>query len=62
MSAFGRIWHLFAAENVWDNVIIIPVLFLLVLIVGFTSYRMVERPLLNLSRRYAWGHKNRNAK
>jgi peptidoglycan/LPS O-acetylase OafA/YrhL len=36
-----------------DNIIIMPFLIIPVLIVGFISYRMVEKPLLKLSRRIA---------
>jgi len=53
LSASGRIWSLFASETAWDNIIMVPALYGLVLLVGFLSYRMVEKPLLRLSRRIA---------
>jgi exopolysaccharide production protein ExoZ len=53
LSAAGRIWALFARDSVIDNLIMVPVLFGLVLLVGFLSYRLVERPLLSLTRKIA---------
>lgn len=53
LSASGRIWALFASDSVLDNVIMVPALYGLVLLVGFLSYRMVEKPILRLSRRIA---------
>jgi peptidoglycan/LPS O-acetylase OafA/YrhL len=53
LSAIGRVWSIFSSNDVIDNVIIMPFLIFPVLIVGFISYRMVEKPLLILSRRIA---------
>jgi len=53
ISAFGRIWNLFSIDDVLDNIIMIPILWLLVLVVGFLSYWFVEKPFLKLSRRIA---------
>ena len=53
ISAFGRIWSLFSIDGVLDNIIMIPIILMLVLIVGFLSYLLVEKPLLKLSRRIA---------
>lgn len=51
LSAAGRIWSLFALDSVIDNWVMVPALFGLVLLVGFLSYRLVEKPLLDLTRR-----------
>ncbi len=53
LSAVGRIWSLFATDSLVDNVLVVPILFMLVLGVGFLSYWMVEKPLLRLTRRIA---------
>jgi peptidoglycan/LPS O-acetylase OafA/YrhL len=53
LSAIGRVWNIFPSDDVWDNIIIMPFLIIFVLIVGFVSYRMIEKPLLKLSRRIA---------
>jgi exopolysaccharide production protein ExoZ len=53
LSTFGRMWSLFATDTLVDNFIMVPALYGLVLLVGFLSYRMVEKPLLRLSRRIA---------
>ena len=53
ISTFGRIWSLFSIDDVLDNIIMLPILFMLVLMVGFLSYWYVEKPFLKLSRRIA---------
>ena len=53
LSAIGRIWSMFSTDEVFDNIIMIPILLILVLMVGVISYLMVEKPLLKLSRRIA---------
>lgn len=52
-SAFGRIWALFSTDSIVDNIIMVPVLLTLVVLVGFLSYWLVEKPLLRLTRRIA---------
>jgi len=47
------IWSTFSSDSVYDNYIVIPALFILVIIVGMVSYRYVEKPLLTYSRRVA---------
>lgn len=51
LSAFGRIWQIFADDGIIDNLIMIPVSFVLVIAVGSLSYRFLEKPLLNLSKK-----------
>jgi exopolysaccharide production protein ExoZ len=53
LSTFGRIWALFSNDSIADNIIMVPVLLALVLLVGFLSYWLVEKPLLRLTRRVA---------
>ena len=51
LSALGKIWHIFVTENTLDNFIMLPILIISVVIVGFLSYRYVEKPLIKLSRK-----------
>ncbi|MFC1665319.1 acyltransferase family protein [Pseudomonadota bacterium] len=53
LSAAGRIWSAFASDSLYDNYIMIPTLFVLVIIVGILSYRYIEKPLLRYSRKIA---------
>ena len=53
LSAAGRVWSVFSTNAVYDNAIMIPVLFCLVIFVGIISYHLVEKPLLELSRKIA---------
>lgn len=51
LNVVGRIWSLAAAEGVFDNVIGITAAFAAAIAAGFLSYRLVETPLLKLSRK-----------
>lgn len=51
LSAIGRMWSIFSNDDVYDNIIVIPILFIIVVIVGIMSYNLIEKPLLKLSRR-----------
>jgi peptidoglycan/LPS O-acetylase OafA/YrhL len=51
LSAFGHIWGLFSIDSIWDNIIILPILFFMVIIFGFISYQLIEKPLLQLTRK-----------
>ena len=53
LSAFGRIWNAFASDSLYDNYIMVPVLFILVIIIGMVSFRYIEKPLLTYSRKIA---------
>jgi exopolysaccharide production protein ExoZ len=53
LSAAGRVWSLFSLDSVIDNLVMVPALFALVLLVGFLSYRWVEKPLLGVTRKIA---------
>lgn len=51
INVVGRIWKMFSVERLFDNLIAISTALILVLLVGFMSYRLVETPLLKLSRK-----------
>jgi exopolysaccharide production protein ExoZ len=53
INVVGRLWQIVAMDSVLDNVIALLLAFVLVLLVGFLSYRFIEIPLLKLSRRFA---------
>ena len=53
LSAIGRIWGMFSTDGVFDNLIMIPIQVILVLVIGFMSYQIVEKPLLKLTRKIA---------
>lgn len=54
LNAVGRIWHGFSFNSRWDHFIFIPVLLGSTIIVGFLSYRYIERPLMIYSKKMAW--------
>ena len=51
LNVVGRVWSIFSTDEVYDNIIMIPVIFILTVTAGFISYIIVEKPLLNISRR-----------
>jgi peptidoglycan/LPS O-acetylase OafA/YrhL len=53
LTAAGRIWSAFSSDSLYDNYLMVPMLFILTIIVGMFSYRYVEKPLLSYSRRIA---------
>lgn len=53
INVVGRLWQIVAVDSVVDNVFALLVAFGLVLLVGFLSYRLIEIPLLKLSRKFA---------
>lgn len=53
LSAAGRLWSLVASDRMVDNVFMLPLLIILVLVVGFVSYKLIEKPLLRVSRKVA---------
>lgn len=52
LSAIGKIWHIFSISSTYDNVIMIPVLFIAAICAGLISYSMLEKPLLEFSRKF----------
>lgn len=53
INVVGRVWKFFSTDAIYDNLVVVPVIFFFVLVVGFLSYRLVEVPLLTLSRKFA---------
>lgn len=53
VNVVGRVWNLFAVESIIDNIFVLPIIFIMVLAVGFISYWYIELPLLKVSRRFA---------
>jgi len=53
INVVGRLWAVFAVDQVYDNFILLPVMFAATVFIGFLSYRLIETPLLRLSRRVA---------
>ena len=53
LSAAGRVWGIFSNNAPYDNVVMVPMLFMLVIVVGIASYLFIEKPLLAFSRRIA---------
>ena len=53
LTAAGRIWSAFSSDSLYDNYLMVPMLFILAIIVGVFSYRYIEKPLLAYSRRIA---------
>jgi exopolysaccharide production protein ExoZ len=51
LSAFGRLWSVFASEGIADNFVMLPLTFILVIYAGMMSFKYIERPLLNLSKK-----------
>lgn len=52
ISVIGRLWTLVSVEGYFDNFLFIVVTLAVVLFVGFLSYWLVERKLLELSRKF----------
>ena len=51
LNVVGRVWSIFSTNEIYDNIIMIPVILILTITAGFISYIVVEKPLLNISRR-----------
>jgi peptidoglycan/LPS O-acetylase OafA/YrhL len=50
-SLVGRVWGMFSADSVFDNFLMIPVMFVLACIFGVTSYFWLEKPIIKHSKR-----------
>ncbi len=53
VNVVGKVWGLLATESLVDNAIALSLAFVLALAVGFASYRILEIPLLKLTRKIA---------
>ena len=54
INVVGRVWAIFSVDGWIDNILFILVTFVLVLLVGFISYWLVERKLLEFSHTIAF--------
>ena len=52
LSALGRIWKTFAIKGISDNIIALPLIFILTLYAGYLSYIIFEKPLMDLSKKF----------
>lgn len=50
LSVVGRIWALFAAEGYLDNIIMQLIMFIAVLVVGYISFNLIEKPFFKKTR------------
>lgn len=53
LSTLGRMWRLFPNYGIWDNLIAIPLLIAGVLSYGLISYRLLEKPIMQICRKIA---------
>ncbi len=51
LSAGGQLWLTFQVNSIYDNIFMIPALFILIIIIGTFSYNFIEKPLLAISNR-----------
>lgn len=51
LSVVGRVWSMFNSDSIFDNLIMIPFMFLLSAMVGVLSYYWIEKPLISLTRK-----------
>ena len=49
----GKVWGIFSIDSIYDNIIMLPVLFISAIAVGVLSYIYIEKPLLIYSRKIA---------
>lgn len=54
LSALGRIWQVFAAQGMLDNVIVVTAMVAAAIAGGWWCFRFVEKPLLDASRNSKW--------
>ena len=53
VNVVGKVWGLFATDSLLDNAVALTLAFILALAVGYASYRILELPLLKLTRKIA---------
>ncbi len=49
----GKVWGMFSLDSIYDNIIMLPVLFASAIVVGCISSIYIEKPLLKYSRKLA---------
>lgn len=52
IASIGRIWEKFGGVGLWTNSMILVAMLLSTLAIGMASFRLIERPLLNFTRRF----------
>jgi len=52
LSLVGKIWVLFAAEGYLYNIMILPIMFIAVLVVGYISFNLIETTCLKKTRAF----------
>lgn len=52
LSFAGRVWSHSDSTGLWDHFLVLPFLLIMVLVVGFVSYELIEKPLLRMSRQF----------
>jgi peptidoglycan/LPS O-acetylase OafA/YrhL len=53
LNVVGRVWSIFSVDSIGDNLVMLPLLFVLVISVGIGSYFFIERPLARMCRKIA---------
>lgn len=53
LIVIGKVWNKFSSDALYDNLLMLPALFLTAIIVGTISYNFIEKPLLIFSRKIA---------
>jgi exopolysaccharide production protein ExoZ len=51
INVVGRVWAFVAVDSIYDNFIVLPIMFGVTVFAGFVSYWLVETPLLKLTRK-----------
>ncbi len=51
INVVGRIWSIFSVNEIYDNIIMIPLILIITIGVGFISYIIIEKPLLSMMRK-----------
>ena len=51
LSLVGRLWRMLNSDGIVDNILIVPVMFLISCIVGVVGYFFIEVPLIKMTKR-----------
>ena len=52
LSALGHLWKYFSNDEIYDNLLVLPIILVGAIVVGIISYNFLEKPLLKFSRKY----------
>lgn len=50
LTLFGRIWHKFAQEDIWDNIPALIILTIISIVVAGLTYKFAEKPMLEAAK------------